>query len=60
MAEAMGGKVLQLESERIASESIARFGKLVEILLAQNKADEVKKVASDDKLREEYYNLYNV
>lgn len=64
VADVMGGTVLQLESERLLAEGIAegtaRFAKLVELLLAQNKVDEVKKVASDAKLREEYYTLYDI
>ncbi len=60
VADVMGGKVLQLESERLLAEGAARFAKLVEILLAQDKVEEVKKVASDDKLREEYYTLYHI
>ena len=60
VADVMGGKVLQLESERLLAEGAARFAKLVEILLAQDKIKEVKKVASDDKLREEYYTLYHI
>lgn len=68
VADVMGGTVLQLESERLLAEGItqgisegtARFAKLVELLLAQNKVDEVKKVASDEKLREEYYVMYNI
>lgn len=64
VADVMGGTVLQLESERLLAEGVtqgtARFAKLVELLLAQNKVDEVKKVASDEKLREEYYVMYNI
>ena len=60
VADVMGGKVLQLESERLLAEGAARFAKLVEILLAQDKVEEVKKVASDDKLREEDYALYHI
>ena len=60
VADVVGGKVLQLESERLLAEGAARFAKLVEILLAQDKVEEVKKVASDDKLREEYYTLYHI
>ena len=68
VADVMGGTVLQLESERLLAEGItqgisegtARFAKLVELLLAQDKVDEVKKVASDEKLREEYYVMYNI
>jgi len=41
VADVMGGKVLQLESERLLAEGAARFAKLVEILLAQDKIEEV-------------------
>ena len=37
-----------------------RMGKLVTILLNQNKVEEVKKVTSDKTEREKYYILYNI
>ena len=37
-----------------------RMGKLVNMLLSQNKIEEIKKVTTDDKIREEYYTLYNI
>ncbi|MBP3568565.1 MAG: transposase [Lachnospiraceae bacterium] len=42
------------------AEGADRMGKLVSILLEQNMIEEAKHVASDKKIREEYYTLYNI
>ena len=64
VADVMGGKVLQLESERLRAEGLAegeaRLGKLVNMLLEQGKTEEIAKVTSDEKVREEYYTLYQM
>ncbi|MBO5351783.1 MAG: hypothetical protein J6A77_00635 [Lachnospiraceae bacterium] len=60
VADVMGGKVLQLESERLRAEGEARMVKLIRLLLEQGKNEEIAKITSDAKLREEYYTLYNI
>lgn len=64
VADVMGGKVLQLESERLMelgkAEGELRLGKLVTELLKQGKTEEVLKVTSDAVVREEYYRLYGI
>lgn len=64
VADVMGGKVLQLESERLRAEGKAegeaRMVKLISLLLEQGKNEEIAKITSDAKLREEYYTLYNI
>lgn len=42
------------------AEGAERMGKLVSILLEQNMIEEAKAAASDKKVREEYYTLYNI
>ena len=37
-----------------------RLGKLICVLLSQDKVEEVKKVAEDVGARKEYYTLYNI
>ena len=64
VADVMGGKVLQLESERLMELGEAkgelRLGKLVTELLKQGKTEEVLKVTSDAEAREEYYRMYGI
>lgn len=38
----------------------ARMGRLVHLLLSQNKIEEAMKVTTDEKVREEYYTLYRI
>jgi len=76
----MGGKVLELESERLIAigraegmaegmaegkaegkaEGEARMAKLVNLLIAEGKNEEVLKVTSDTSLREQYYKIYHI
>ncbi|MBO5352280.1 MAG: hypothetical protein J6A77_03175 [Lachnospiraceae bacterium] len=51
----------RLEGEQLGrARGEARMGKLVQILLSQNKIEEVMKVTTDEKVREEYYTLYRI
>lgn len=72
VADVMGGKVLQLESERLRAEGMAigeargraegeaRLGRLIDALLSLGKTDEISRVTSDEKVREQYYTLYHI
>ena len=42
------------------AEGEARLGKLVNLLLKQGKTEEIAKVTSDEKVREEYYAAYQI
>ena len=42
------------------AEGAAQFGKLVQVLLAENRVDLVQLVSTDEKAREEYYIAYNI
>ena len=42
------------------AEGEERLGKLICVLLSQDKVEEVKKVAEDVGARKEYYTLYNI
>lgn len=42
------------------AEGAARLGKLVQVLLAENRVDLVQLVSTDEKAREEYYITYNI
>ncbi len=42
------------------AEGEERLGKLICVLLSQNKVEEVKKAAEDEGVRKEYYTLYNI
>ncbi len=59
MCKAMEGL---MEESRLKGrlEGEARMGKLIQLLLSQNKVEEAMKVASDEKVREEYYTLYQI
>ncbi|MBO5098049.1 MAG: hypothetical protein J6B96_07025, partial [Agathobacter sp.] len=61
--KAMEGLIAEgrLEGEQLGrARGEARMGKLVQILLSQNKIEEAMKVTTDEKVREEYYTLYQI
>ena len=63
MCKAMEGLIAEgrLEGEQLGrARGEARMGKLVQILLSQNKIEEAMKVTTDEKVREEYYTLYQI
>lgn len=57
LAEARGEAIGEARGE---ARGETRMGKLVNVLLTQNKIEEIKKVTTDEKVREEYYTLYNI
>ena len=72
VAEVMGGKVLQLESERLREEGMAigkaegkaegeaRLSALINRLFLDGRSDEVQRVVIDVKWRQRLYNEYNL
>ena len=68
----MGGKVLELESERLKAEGRtegeaigqargeARFGSLITRLIQEQRTEEIPIVSTDAKRREQLYKEYNL
>ena len=59
MCKAMDGLIEEGRAEGRA-EGAARMSRLVSVLLSQEKYEEIRKVTSDEKVREEYYTLYHI
>lgn len=63
-AEKEGGlkmcNVLDAREARGEARGEARMSKLVSLLLDEQRYEEIKKITSDAKAREEYYTLYNI
>jgi len=72
VGEVMGGKVLQLESERLREEGMAigkaegkaegeaRLSALINRLFLEGRSDEVQRVVTDVKWRQKLYGEYNL
>nr|WP_294661192.1 hypothetical protein [uncultured Blautia sp.] len=68
IGEIMGGKVLELESERLKAEGEAigqiqgenRLGSLISRLLQDQRIEEIQVVSTDPKRREKLYKEYNL
>ena len=68
IGEIMGGKVLELESERLKAEGEAigqiqgenRLGSLISRLLQDQRIEEIQVVSTDPKRREQLYKEYNL
>ena len=60
----MGGKVLELESERLKAEGQAqgeiRLGNLINRLIQEQRTEEIPIVSTDAKRREQLYKEYNL
>lgn len=60
----MGGKVLELESERLMAIGEAKgedlMAKLIAKLMESGKTEDIRKVTSDASVREEYYKQYGI
>lgn len=56
----MSCRVLDFREARGRAEGEARLSKLIKELLNEKKYDEIEKVTSDEKVRQEYYTLYNI
>ena len=64
MGEIMGGKVLELESERLKAEGQARgetrLGNLINRLIQDQRIEEIQIASTDPKRREQLYKEYNL
>lgn len=56
----MGGKVLELESERLISEGEAKLGKLVNALLKDKRYSDIEKVSVDEHYRKKLYKEFKM
>jgi len=60
IGDIMGGKVLELESERLKAEGRTRLGSLITRLLQDQRTEEIPIVSTDAKRREQLYKEYNL
>ena len=60
IGDIMGGKVLELESERLKAEGEARLGDLINRLIQDQRTEEIPIVSTDAKRREQLYKEYNL
>ena len=68
LGDVMGGKVLELESERLKAEGQvigqaqgeARLGSLINRLIQEQRIDEIQIVSTDSEKREQLYKEYNL
>ena len=68
LGDIMGGKVLELESERLKAEGQvigqaqgeARLGSLINRLIQEQRIDEIQIVSTDSERREQLYKEYNL
>lgn len=56
----MGGKVLQLESERLREEGEARLSALINRLILNDRVSEIQRVVTDENRRKELYQEYGL
>ena len=56
----MGGKILELESERLKAEGEARLGSLITRLIQDQRTEEIPIVSTDSKRREQLYKEYGL
>ena len=60
IGDIMGGKVLELESERLKAEGETRLGSLINRLIQDQRTEEIPIVSTDAKRREQLYKEYNL
>ena len=60
IGDIMGGKVLELESERLKAEGETRLGSLINRLIQDQRTEEIQAVSTDPKRREKLYKEYNL
>ena len=68
LGDVMGGKVLELESERLKAEGQvigqaqgeARLGSLINRLIQEQRIDEIQVVSTDSERRDQLYKEYNL
>ena len=60
LGDIMGGKVLELESERLKAEGEARLGTLINRLIQDQRTEEIQIVSTDPEKREQLYKEYGI
>ena len=60
IGDVMGGKVLELESERLKAEGEARLGTLINRLIQDQRTEEIQIVSTDPENREQLYKEYGI
>ena len=60
IGDAMGGKVLELESERLKAEGEARLGDLINRLIQDQRMEEIQMASTDPEKREQLYKEYGI
>ena len=60
IGDVMGGKVLELESERLKAEGEARLGDLINRLIQDQKMEEIQMASTDPEKREQLYKEYGI
>lgn len=60
IGDVMGGKVLELESERLKAEGEARLGDLINRLIQDQRMEEIQMASTDPEKREQLYKEYGV
>ena len=60
IGDIMGGKVLELASERLKAEGETRLGSLINRLIQDQRTEEIQAVSTDPKRREQLYKEYNL
>ena len=59
-SEAMGGKVLELESERLKKEGESLLGSLITMLLSAGRNSDVALAAKDEEARKKFYKEFGL
>ena len=60
IGDVMGGKFLELESERLKAEGEARLGTLINRLIQDQRTEEIQMVSTDPEKREQLYKEYGI
>ena len=60
IGDIMGGKVLELESEKLRAQGENRLGSLINRLIQDQRTEEIQIVSTDPKRREQLYKEYNL
>ena len=60
IGDVMGGKVLELESERLRAEGEARLGDLINRLIQDQRMEEIQMASTDPEKREQLYKEYGI
>ena len=60
IGDVMGGKVLELESERLKAEGEARVGDLINRLIQDQRMEEIQMASTDPEKREQLYKEYGI